>query len=267
VHRRRRRRTSPHGVVPPLEGPPRRRSRILVGGTLHTVLKRSRGLPSRQPSGTMVPAPSTGLDPLQGMTRRPLPAPRGAARPSWGSAPLQRSRPVGVRMTRGIHAPARSALDVSHVLGGLLLRRAPGPFQTGAALGVHPSEPCSSSESRAPCGAATLLPFLATAVFHSEVSGRSRFSATSESCSSRGVRTPRDRHPAVGPLLSWVSPLQGSRRVAVADASVRLPPRTSVVRPPKGSWLPVPRGVTDRCGQAHCRQWTDPPEVLHLNSP
>lgn len=36
-------------------------------------------------------------------------------------------------------------------------------------------------------------------------SGRSRFIATSGSCSSRRCRAPRNCRPAVGPLLSWVS--------------------------------------------------------------
>ena len=93
-------------------------------------------------------------------TRRP---------PSWGSAPLQRTRPAGVRIARSSRPPARSARGVSHALGGLLLQQASGPFQAGAAHGVLPTEPCSSSGSRAPFGAVPLMPFLETAVLHSEV--------------------------------------------------------------------------------------------------
>jgi hypothetical protein len=72
-------------------------------------------------------------------------------------------------LTREFHFPACSALDVSHVFDGLLLQLASGPFQTGAAPGVHPSELCSSSDSRTPFGAVTLMLFVVTAVFHSEV--------------------------------------------------------------------------------------------------
>jgi len=132
---------------------------------------RPRGLRCTTPSGTAVPAAPTGLGVPPGYDpgcpcRRGLGAVR---RPSWGSCPLQRFRPAGVRITRRIQPPARSALGVSHALDGLLLQQASGPFQAGAAPGVLPTEPCSSSGSRAPFGACTLLPFLATAVLHSEV--------------------------------------------------------------------------------------------------
>jgi hypothetical protein len=98
-------------------------------------------------------------------------------------------------------------------------------------------------------------------------SGRSRFRAASESCSFRGVRTPQDRRPAAGRCSHGFSPLQGAHRDVMVDASVRLPPRTSVVRPPRRSFFPVPRGLAARRGQVHCCQRTDPPEVFHLNSP
>jgi hypothetical protein len=131
---------------------------------------RPRGLRCAPPSGTAVPAAPTGLDVPSGYDPCDLAASAWAARrPSWGSAPLQRSRPAGVRFARRIRPPARSALGVFHALDGLLLQRASGPFQAGAAPGVLPTEPCSSSGSRAPLGAVTLLPFLATAVLHSEV--------------------------------------------------------------------------------------------------
>lgn len=104
------------------------------------------------------------------MTLLPLPSRSlTARRPSWGSAPLQRSRPAGVRFTRRVQPPARSVHGVSHALDGLLLQQASDPFQAGAAHGVLPTELCSSSGSRTPLGAVTLLPFLATAVLHSEV--------------------------------------------------------------------------------------------------
>lgn len=131
---------------------------------------RPRGLRCTPPSGTAVPAAPSGLgvpagyDPAALAVRRPA-----VRRPSWGSNPLQRSRPAGVRITRRVQPPARSAPGVSHALDGLLLQQASGPFQTGAAPGVLPTEPCSSSGSRTPFGAVTLLPFLATAVLHSEV--------------------------------------------------------------------------------------------------
>jgi len=131
---------------------------------------RPRGLQRTQPSGTAVPAASTDLGVPPGYDRLPLPARPGAARrPSWSSAPLQRSRPAGVRITRRVQPPAHSVPGVSHALDGLLLQQASDPFQAGAAHGVLPTEPCSSSESRTPLGAVTLLPFLATAVLHSEV--------------------------------------------------------------------------------------------------
>jgi hypothetical protein len=57
-------------------------------------------------------------------------------------------------------------------------------------------------------------------------SGRSRFSAASESCSFRGVRTPRNRRSAAGRCSPGFHPLQGDRCFAMADASARLPPRT-----------------------------------------
>jgi hypothetical protein len=72
-------------------------------------------------------------------------------------------------MSRRVQPPARSALGVSHALDGLLLQQASGPFQAGAAPGVLPTELCSSSGSRTPLGAVTLLPLRATAVLHSEV--------------------------------------------------------------------------------------------------
>jgi len=72
-------------------------------------------------------------------------------------------------LTRAFQGPATSALGVSHALDGFLLPRTSGPFQTGAAHGVHPSELCSSPGSRTPLGAITLLPFLETTVLHSEV--------------------------------------------------------------------------------------------------
>jgi len=140
--------------------------------------------------------------------------------------PLQRSWPDGVRLTRRFHPPARSAPGVSHTFDGLLLQRASGPFQTGATRGVHPSELCSSSDSRAPFGVCTLVPFLVTAVFHSEAFGRSRFSAASEFFSVRGVRTQQNRRSAQGRCSLGFHPLQGAHRRAMAGTSTRLPPRT-----------------------------------------
>ena len=129
-------------------------------------------------------------------------------------------------MTRRFHPSARSVLDVSHAFDGFLLQRASGPFQTGATHGVHPSELCSSSDSRAPLGVFTLVLFPATAVFHSEVFGRSRFSAASESCSVRGVRTRQNRRSAQGRCSLGFHPLQGAHRGDMAGTSARLPPRT-----------------------------------------
>jgi len=104
------------------------------------------------------------------MTLRPPPwHPEGARQPSWGFVPLQRTRPAGVRITRRFHPPAQSVPGVFHALDGLLLQRASDPFQAGAAPGVLPTEPCSSPDSRTPLGAVTLMPFLETALLHSEV--------------------------------------------------------------------------------------------------
>jgi hypothetical protein len=72
-------------------------------------------------------------------------------------------------LSRSFRIPVRSALGVSHALDGLLLQQVPGPFQAGAAHGVLPSELCSSPGSRTPLGAVALLPFIETAVLHSEV--------------------------------------------------------------------------------------------------
>jgi len=139
--------------------------------TPSTPFLRPRGIRCAAPSGTAVPAAPTDLDVPPGYDpdcprRGGLEA---ARRPSWGSAPLQRTRPAGVRISRRFQPPARSVHGVSHAPDGLLLQQASGPFQAGAAHGVLPTEPCSSSGSRTPLGADTLLPFLATAVLHSEV--------------------------------------------------------------------------------------------------
>jgi len=141
------------------------------------------------------------------MTLRPSP-PRPEARrqPSWGSAPLQRSRPAGVRSTRRFQPPAPSALGVSHALDGLLLRQAPGPFQAGAAPGVLPSEPRSSPGSRTPLGAVALLPFRGTAVLHSEV-----FWKITVLRSSRALLHPTSPHPAGLPPRRQVDALLGFR--------------------------------------------------------
>ena len=61
-----------------------------------------------------------------------------------------------------------------------------------------------------------------------------------------------------------------SRVLTAATWPALLPaslPALGLDRPPKRSFSPVPRGVAVRCGQVNCCQSTDPPEVLHLNSP
>jgi len=267
VNRRRRRRTSPHGVVLPLEDAHFRSSHVLVHGPLHTVLIRSRGIRSEVPSGTAAPAPSTGLDPLQGMTRRPLSTrwasndPPGVAAP-YNGRDLSESAFPGVSMPR--HVPSSTFHTSSTVYSS---NRLPALFRPVPLLGF-------TLQSLAPPRKAVRLaaPFLSCCFQQPQsstlrLSGRSQFRAASESYSFRGVRTPRDRRPAAGRCSPGFCPLQGARRGAMVDASVHLPPRTSVGRPPRRSSFPVPRGLAARCGQAHCCQWTDPPEVFHLNSP
>jgi len=139
------------------------------------------------------------------MTLRPRPyRPAGARPPSWGSIPLQRSRPAGVRLTRRFRPPASSARGVSHALDGLLLQRASDPFQAGAAPGVLPSEPCSSPDSRTPLGVDTLMPFLDTALLHSEV-----FRKTTVLRSYRVLLRPVSPYPAGLPPRCQADALMG----------------------------------------------------------
>jgi hypothetical protein len=107
-------------------------------------------------------------------------------------------------VTRWFRPSAPSVLGVSHALDGLLLRRAPGPFQAGAAPGVLPSEPRSSSGSRAPLGAVALVPFRVTAVLHSEV-----FWKITVLRSSRALLHPTNPHPAGLPPRRQVDALLG----------------------------------------------------------
>jgi hypothetical protein len=139
------------------------------------------------------------------MTLQPSPrAPKSLRLPSWGSAPLQRSRPA-----ESVY-PGRS--DARH-------RPSPA-FHT-------PSTACSSAGSRPFSGRCrswgspfralllsgetdafrpvALLPFPVTPVLHSEVFGRSGFRAAPEPYSPRKVRTPRGCRPADRPMLSWDS--------------------------------------------------------------
>jgi hypothetical protein len=228
---------------------------------------RSRGIRSEAPSGTAAPAPSTGLDPLQGMTRWSLSVhavaddPPGVAAP-YSGRDLPESAFPGDSTPRHVPSSAFRTPSTSYSSN-----RLPALFRPVPLMGF-------TLQSLAPPRKAVRLatPFLSCCFQQPQsstlrFSGRSRFSAASESCSFRGVRTPRDRRPAQGRCSLGCSPLQGCRRDAMADASVRLPPRTSVERPPRRSSFPVPRGIAVRCGQVHCCQRTDPPEVLHLNSP
>jgi hypothetical protein len=132
---------------------------------------RLRGLRYGTPSGAMAPAAPTGLDVPAGYDPAAFAAASGGR---CGHLPGVPSPYSGHDLPESVHArssrpPAPSVHGVSHALDGLLLQQAPGPFQAGAAPGVLPTEPCSSSGSRAPLGAVTLLPFLATTVLHSEV--------------------------------------------------------------------------------------------------
>lgn len=190
-------------------------------------------------------------------------------RPSWGSVPLQRSRPAGVRSSRSSRPPARSALGVSHALDGLLLQQAPGPFQAGAAPGVLPTEPCSSSGSRAPFGADTLLPFTETAVLHSEVFLEDHGSPQLQGLAPPDESVPRGAAaPQPGRCSLGIGPLQGSRRNAMASASAGLPARTSASpRLAKDGTSPVPPGFSARSGQGIRLRTPGPPEVFHLISP
>ena len=156
------------------------------------------------------------------MTLRSSPTrPKARRPPSWGSAPLPRSRPAGVRFTRGFRPPPPSVLGVSHALDGLLLQQAPGPFQAGAAPGVLPTELCSSSDSRTPLGAVTLLPFLATAVLHSEV-----FWKITVLRSCRVFLRPRSPYPAGLPPRRQADALLGFRLSRALEDPTRpaLPP-------------------------------------------
>jgi hypothetical protein len=129
-------------------------------------------------------------------------------------------------LTRDFHIPARSVPGVSHAFDGLLLQQASGPFQTGAAHGVHPSERCSSSDSRAPFGAVTLMLFVVTAVFHSEVVWKITVLRSFKVLLRPWSPCPVGPSSHRGSLLSWVFPLQGLRRTAMAGTSAGLPPRT-----------------------------------------
>jgi hypothetical protein len=270
ANRRCRRRASPRVLVPPpgasasrtlprsgSRPPPRRSSGLEVFSAKHRPGPRSRLLPQAWTA-------------LQGMTLRPPPRrPEGARLPSWGSIPLQRSRPAGVRITRRFHPPAQSALGVSHALDGLLLQRASDPFQAGAAPGVLPTELCSSPDSRTPFGAVTLLPFLETALLHSEVFLEDHGSPQLQGLAPSGESVPRGAAaPPPGRCSPGIQPLQGSRRCAVARASAGLPARTST--PPRHSnveaW-PVPPGITVHNGQGIRLRTPVPHEVFHLISP
>jgi hypothetical protein len=186
--------------------------------------------------------------------------------PSWCSAPLQRSRPAGVRSTRRFRPPASSVLGVSHALDGLLLRQASGPFQAGAAPGVLPSELPSSPGSRTPFGAIALMPFRVTAVLHSEVFLEDHGSPQLQSLAPPDKSVPRGAAaPPTGRCSHGILPLQGSRRNAMARASAGLPARTSASpRLAKGGTSPVPPGFALHSGQEVRLRTPGPHEVFHL---
>jgi hypothetical protein len=268
--RRCRRRASPRGLVPPLGAsasctwsrsgsrlPPRRSSGLEVFGTGHRPGPRSRLLPQAWMT-------------LQGVTLRPPPwSPEGPRQPSWGFVPLQRSSPAGVRSSRRVHPPARSVHGVSHALDGLLLQQVPGPFQADAAPGVLPSEPCSSPDSRTPLGADTLMPFLETALLHSEVFLEDHGSPQLQGLAPSAESVPRGAAaPPPGRCSPGIRPLQGSHRDAVAGASADLPARTSAApRLSMGGATPVPPGLPGHPGQGVRLRTPGPLEVFHLISP
>jgi len=227
VNRRHRRRTSPHGVVLPLEDSHLPSSHVLVRGTLLTVPLRSRGFRREAPSEAMASAPPTGLDPLQGMTRRPLPVPPGTD--GLPEVPVPYSgRDSSESASPGVSTPRHVPPSTFHTSSTVFSSNGlPALFRPVPLLGftlqsfapprkaVHLSVPVLSCRFQQP--RSSTLRF----------SGRSRFSAASESCSFRGVRTPRDRRPAAGRCSPGFGPLQGARRLAMANASAGLPPRTS----------------------------------------
>jgi hypothetical protein len=165
---------------------------------------RLRGLRREAPSGTAVPAAPTGLSVPPGYD----PASFARAPVGTRAAFLRFRTPTAVAtcrspLSRRIQPPVRSALGVSHARDGLLLQQAPGPFQAGAAPGVLPTELCSSRAAArlsAPLlSCRSQKPRSSTLRFF----GRSRFSAATEPCSARRVRTPRGCRPADRPMLSW----------------------------------------------------------------
>jgi hypothetical protein len=172
-------------------------------------------------------------------------------------------------MSRRVQPPARSALGVSHALDGLLLQQASDPFQAGAAHGVLPTELCSSSGSRTPLGAVTLLPLRATAVFHSEVFLEDHGSPQLQGLAPPDESVPRGAAaPLPGRCSLGIGPLQGSLRNAMASASASLPARTSTSpHPAKDEASLVPPGFYARSGQGIHRWTPGPHEVFHLISP
>jgi hypothetical protein len=231
---------------------------------------RLRGVRRATPSGAMAPAAPSGLSDPPRFDPAAFADAREARRlPSWGCAPLQRSRPAGVRSTRWFRPPAPSALGVSHALDGLLLRQAPGPFQAGAAPGVLPSELPSSPGSRTPHGAVALLLFRVTAVLHSEVFLEDHGSPQLQSLAPPDKSAPRGAAaPLTGRCSPGIQPLQGSHRNAMACASAGLPARTSASpHLAKDGASPVPPGFALRSGQGVRLRTPGPLEVFHLIPP
>ena len=270
-------RTAVAGDTPPLVGlfrplKPERfaPSHVLVRGPLHAVPFGFEVFGRGAPSRTAVPAaPSdlnvpSGYDPttFAAGALTPVGHPHGVRRPYSGHDPLESGSP-GVSMPR--HLPPSAFLTPSTVCSSIGL---PTLFRSVPLLGFTLQ---SLAPFREAVRLSTPMPscrFLKPRSSTLRFSGKSRFTATSGPCSPRTSRTPRDDVPPPGPCSPGFVVLQGSRPMALTDASARRPPRTSACRRLRRvADLPVPRGIAAPSGQTNCLQPVGPPELLHRFSP